>query len=70
MERLQFVFIKGNFNKGSRFRTILTGIYCFGLYTSTRTLVFSAGSNTGHIELVSAISGYIPNSGQKMKIGW
>ena len=70
VECMRFVFIKGNFNKGSRFRIILAGIYSFGSYTSTKTLVVHPGSNTGRIGLVSAVLGYIPNFGQKMKIGW
>ena len=58
--------------QGNRFRTVLTrmtGIYRSDTYTGTRTLVFRASSNIGHIELVSAVPGCILDFGQKMKVG-
>ena len=58
--------------QGSRFRTVparMAGIDRSGTYTGTRTLVFHAGSNINHIELVSVVPGCIPDFGRKMKVG-
>ena len=52
--------------QGNRFRTVLTGmtgIYRSDTYTRTRTLVFRASSNIGHIGLVLAVPGCILDFG-------
>ena len=59
-------------NQGRQSRTVLVGtigIYHARTLAGTEILIFHIGLNTGHTGVVSAMLGYILDSGRLMDIG-